>query len=274
MIRVLYVDDEEPLLELAKEFLEASNDMVLVTVNNALEGLKRVSDGGIEVVVSDYAMPEMDGLAFLRELRRSGNDIPYILFTGKGREEVVIQALNEGADSYLQKGGHPRPQFAELAHRINRAAERRQVVLALQQSESRLRRAEEIAGFGHWELHLDSKEMIASAGAKIIYGTDWTRKSYEAVKKIPLPEYRAPLDGAMADLIENGNPTISSSKSSAKSMARSWMFIRGRNMIQSAGSCSECFRTSRNGRSQKWRYTGRTTSSAPPMRRYPQPKRN
>jgi PAS domain S-box-containing protein len=204
MIRVLYVDDEETLLELAKEFLESPNEIVLETATNAQAGLGIIQEGQIDVVVSDYMMPEMDGLAFLRELRSSGNDIPFILFTGKGREEVVIQALNEGADSYLQKGGLPRPQFAELTHRINRAVERRRVVLALQQSETRLKRAEEIAGFGHWELHLDSGTMRSSSGAKIIYGLNDVTNPFEDVRKIPLPKYRASLDIALRNLIEKG----------------------------------------------------------------------
>jgi PAS domain S-box-containing protein len=204
MIRVLYVDDEETLLELAKEFLESPNEIVLETATNARTGLGIIKEGQIDVVVSDYMMPEMDGLAFLRELRSSGNDIPFILFTGKGREEVVIQALNEGADSYLQKGGLPRPQFAELTHRINRAVERRRVVLALQQSETRLKRAEEIAGFGHWELHLDSGTMHSSSGAKIIYGLNDVTNPFEDVRKIPLPKYRACLDIALRNLIEKG----------------------------------------------------------------------
>lgn len=204
MITVLYVDDEESLLELAKEFLEASNDIILKTATNATTAIDKILEGGIDVVVSDYMMPEMDGLAFLRSLRESGNDIPFILFTGKGREEVVIEALNEGADSYLQKGGHPRPQFTELAHRIRTAVERRQAITALRQSEARLKRAEEIAGFGHWELHLDSRTMYSSVGTKIIYGTNEGLKSLELIEKVPLPEYRPMLDKALTDLIENG----------------------------------------------------------------------
>ncbi len=206
MIRVLYVDDEEQLLDLAKEFLQVSGEIEVVTATNAPAGMRRVLGGDIDVVVSDYMMPDMDGLAFLKALRELGQDVPFILFTGKGREEVVIQALNEGVDSYLQKGGQPRPQFAELTHRIIKAAERRRVVLALQESEARLKRAEEIAGIGHWELHLDTKDMYASAGAKLIYGIWWERESYSEVKKVPLPEFRARLDREMADLIEKGKP--------------------------------------------------------------------
>jgi PAS domain S-box-containing protein len=67
-------------------------------------------------------------------------------------------------------------------------------------------RAEEIAGFGHWELHLDNKAIYVSPGAKKIYGTDRTQEPYDEVKKIPLPEYRELLDKEMADLIETGRP--------------------------------------------------------------------
>jgi DNA-binding NarL/FixJ family response regulator len=49
--------------------------------------------------------------------------VPFIIFTGKGREEVVIEALNSGADFYIQKGGDPKAQFAELAHKIRQAVQ-------------------------------------------------------------------------------------------------------------------------------------------------------
>ena len=71
-----------------------------------------------DAIISDYQMPEMDGITFLKELKASGNTTPFIIFTGRGREEVAIEALNEGADFYLQKGGEPKSQFAELAHKI------------------------------------------------------------------------------------------------------------------------------------------------------------
>jgi PAS domain S-box-containing protein len=80
-------------------------------------------------------MPEMDGLAFLKSVRNGMGDVPFILFTGRGREEVVIEAINNGADFYLQKGGDPQAQFAELAHKIRHAITRRSAFLALQKRE-------------------------------------------------------------------------------------------------------------------------------------------
>jgi PAS domain S-box-containing protein len=90
-------------------------------------------------------MPGMDGIAFLKEVRRRYGDIPFILFTGRGREEVVIEAINNGADFYLQKGGNPTAQFAELSHKIRIAVEGRQTARALAESEQNYRSLVDLA---------------------------------------------------------------------------------------------------------------------------------
>ena len=80
-------------------------------------------------------MPEMDGITFLKKLRASGNFTPFIIFTGRGREDVVIEALNNGADFYIQKGGEPKSQFAELSNKIRYAVSRKHSEEALGESE-------------------------------------------------------------------------------------------------------------------------------------------
>lgn len=92
-----------------------------------------------DAIVSDYQMPEMDGIEFLSFLRSQGNRVPFILFTGKGREEVVIRALNCGADFYLQKGGEPTSLFRELEHVVRDAVRHRESEEALKSSEARYR---------------------------------------------------------------------------------------------------------------------------------------
>ncbi len=121
MYRILYVDDEPGLLEITKLFLERNGEIRVDTSTSAIPALPLLDSGEHDAVISDYQMPGMDGIAFLKKVRASGNKIPFILFTGKGREEVVIQALNEGADFYLQKGGDPVSQFAELSNKIRYA---------------------------------------------------------------------------------------------------------------------------------------------------------
>jgi len=125
MFQVLYVDDEPELLQVGKIFLERHGKFRVDTATSASEGLKLLESGNYEAIVSDYQMPVMDGIAFLKKIRASGNTIPFIIFTGKSRQEIVIQALNEGADFYLQKGGEAKSQFAELAHKIRHAVELR-----------------------------------------------------------------------------------------------------------------------------------------------------
>ncbi|HUW85372.1 MAG TPA: PAS domain S-box protein, partial [Methanoregula sp.] len=121
MFSVLYVDDEPMLLELAKIFLETTGDFRVDTVTSAPAALDIMSTSSYDCIISDYQMPGMDGIIFLKTVRSKGNVIPFIIFTGKGREEVVIEALNSGADFYLQKGGDPKSQFIELAHKIRQA---------------------------------------------------------------------------------------------------------------------------------------------------------
>jgi len=77
-----------------------------------------------DVIISDYEMTGLNGVAFLRRLRSSGDRTPFILFTGRGREVVAIEALNSGADFYLQKGGDPKSQFAELVNMIRHLMQR------------------------------------------------------------------------------------------------------------------------------------------------------
>ena len=120
-LRTLYVDDEPGLLEVAKMFLEQSGDFSVETIESATGALELLKNEQFDAIISDYQMPCMDGIEFLKEVRNSGNSVPFILFTGKGREEIVIQAINNGADYYLQKGGDPTSQFAELAHKIKLA---------------------------------------------------------------------------------------------------------------------------------------------------------
>ena len=138
MFRILYVDDEPDLLEIGKLFLERSGEFNVDIITSAPEALSRLTSNMFDAIISDYQMPGMNGIDFLKKVRASGNSIPFILFSGRGREEVVIQALNEGADFYLQKGGEPVSQFAELAHKVTVAIDQRRANYALKESEATL----------------------------------------------------------------------------------------------------------------------------------------
>lgn len=138
MISVLYVDDEPALLDIGKFFLEKRGDIQVDLANSAKSGLNLLKAKKYDAIVSDYQMPEMSGLEFLKEIRHQYGQIPFILFTGKGREEVVILALNCGVDFYVQKGGEPKSVFADLRNKIEKSVREHQAVIAEKASEQRL----------------------------------------------------------------------------------------------------------------------------------------
>jgi PAS domain S-box-containing protein len=138
-IRVLLVDDDSGFLKITKQCLEMGQDLLVDTALSVDEALTKLEMEKYDVVVSDYQMPEKDGLEFLKDLRRRGDTIPFVMFTGKGREEVAIKALNLGANQYLNKIGETETVYAELAHSITEMAKVRKSEEALRESEEKLR---------------------------------------------------------------------------------------------------------------------------------------
>jgi PAS domain S-box-containing protein len=125
-LHILYVDDELDLLDIGRMFLEESGEFTVTTTDSASSALEHIRVEKFDAIVSDYQMPGMDGIRLLTEVRTTYGKIPFILFTGKGREDVVVQAINSGVDFYLQKGGEPCAQFAELSHKILAAVQHRE----------------------------------------------------------------------------------------------------------------------------------------------------
>ena len=122
-ISILYVDDEQEFLEISKLCLEREKEFSVTTASSGSVALNLLKSNGIQAIVSDYQMPGMEGIEFLKQVRAINKRIPVIIFTGRGREEIAIEALENGADFYLQKGGEPVPQFAELVHKIHESVD-------------------------------------------------------------------------------------------------------------------------------------------------------
>ncbi|MFX0090211.1 MAG: response regulator, partial [Candidatus Hodarchaeota archaeon] len=141
-IRVLHLDDEEDFLALTKSYLtKLSQNIILDSVSRPQEALQCLENQVYDVIISDYQMPDLTGLDLLSKIRQANNSTPFIILTGKGREEVVIQALNLGADYYLQKGSDFDTLSAELNNIIQKETnkkreteKRKQAVYALKRS--------------------------------------------------------------------------------------------------------------------------------------------
>ena len=121
VIRILYIDDEPDLLAIGKSYLEQFKEFFVDPIDNPLTALKKLQKETYHAIVSDNEMPGMSGIELLIQIRKSGNNIPFIILTEKGREEVALEALNKGADFYLLKGDNLQTQFAELEHQIRHA---------------------------------------------------------------------------------------------------------------------------------------------------------
>lgn len=114
------MDDDTSFLKQAKIFLEEKDVRLNIeTFTSAEEALDKFKKKEYFAIVSDYQMPEMDGLEFLKFVREElDSGIPFIILTGKGREEVAMKALNIGADRYLRKSGASKSQYDILSDAI------------------------------------------------------------------------------------------------------------------------------------------------------------
>jgi PAS domain S-box-containing protein len=122
-IPVLHVEDDADFGELAAEFLERADAQFAVeTATSVDQGLTRLGEREFECVISDYEMPGRDGLTFLETVREEYEELPFVLFTGKGSEEIASEALARGATDYLQKEAGT-DQYELLANRVRNAVE-------------------------------------------------------------------------------------------------------------------------------------------------------
>ena len=123
-IRVLHVDDDPNLSDVAATLLEQEDARITVqTAPNAKDGKEMLSENDFDCIVSDYDMPGQNGIDFLQTVREEYPDLPFILYTGKGSEEVASDAISAGVTDYLQKEVGT-DQYAILANRVVNAVER------------------------------------------------------------------------------------------------------------------------------------------------------
>lgn len=122
-IRVLHIDDEDEQLQFTKQILESLDHCMKVeSVNSYEDALERVMKGRYDCIVSDYQMPTVDGIELARRIKNLLG-IPFIIYTGRGSEEVARKAFEAKADDYVQKEIEP-AHYIVLARRIRHAVER------------------------------------------------------------------------------------------------------------------------------------------------------
>ncbi len=138
-LKILHVDDDRNFLEVSSQILSTEEGLDVDTAESADTALEKLKKQTYDVVISDYEMPSKNGLDLLKELRLNKIDTPFILFTGKGREEVIVNALNLGADRYINKNGSPEIVYRELENAITQVAESKKAKQLLIESEMKYR---------------------------------------------------------------------------------------------------------------------------------------
>jgi PAS domain S-box-containing protein len=122
-VRVLHVDDDPDIGEVTAMFLERINDdFDVVTETTVVAALERLKESDFDCIVSDYQMPTTDGLEFLEIVREQYSDLPFILFTGQGSEEIASEAIKAGVTDYMQKGSGS-DIYEVLANRVKNAVD-------------------------------------------------------------------------------------------------------------------------------------------------------
>ncbi len=120
-IHVLHVDDEPDFADVAATYLERADDRFQVrSATSPDDGLDALAEHDVDCIVSDYDMPGTNGVEFLEAVRVDDSDLPFILYTGKGSEEVASEAISAGVTDYLQKETGT-DQYTILANRIANA---------------------------------------------------------------------------------------------------------------------------------------------------------
>ncbi|MBP1923285.1 PAS domain S-box-containing protein [Halorubrum alkaliphilum] len=136
--RILHVDDEPDLSEMVGIFLgRADERFEIVQATSASMGLDQLSEQPFDCVISDYDMPGCNGIEFLQKVREEFPELPFILFTGKGTEEIASDAISAGVTDYLQKQ-RGTDQYTVLGNTVANAVESYQSTQMVRQREQQL----------------------------------------------------------------------------------------------------------------------------------------
>ena len=123
-IDLMLVDDSRDILDLSELVLGKENDDFSVQTNtDPEEVLTSFENCELDAIVSDYDMPQMTGIELLEEVRETDQDFPFILYTGKGTEEVAVDAINAGVTDYFQKEAGTE-HYSVIANSIRNSVEK------------------------------------------------------------------------------------------------------------------------------------------------------
>ncbi len=135
IIPVLFVDDNREIANIFQFYLEETGHFTVHVCLDGQDALEYLDEHDIQAIISDYDMPQMDGLTLLRQIRKRYPCLPFIMLTGNDSKEVAIEALNSGADFYQNKTEDLEIQVIDLSHKIRILVEKAQAEAAIRRKD-------------------------------------------------------------------------------------------------------------------------------------------
>jgi two-component system, chemotaxis family, chemotaxis protein CheY len=104
-MRVLVVDDFATMRKIIKNVLKQINIENTVEAENGKQALQTLKSDSVDLIISDWIMPEMTGIEFLRACKEdpSIKNIPFIMVTAEAQKDSVVEAIKGGVDNYIVK---------------------------------------------------------------------------------------------------------------------------------------------------------------------------
>ncbi|MDQ2055015.1 MULTISPECIES: PAS domain S-box protein [Halobellus] len=184
-IRVLCVAADPVCDRLQRELDRGSGEVLTETAPNARVAQTRL-DGRLDCVVSEYELPEWNGVELLEAVREHYRELPFILFPDAGSESVASDAISAGVSDYVEQGAG---QFEVLSERIRQHVEQSREYTKL---EAHLRQAQAVADLGRWEFDPGEGRLYWSTEVAQLFGTDGrTSLRHEKFLEYVDPEDRA-----------------------------------------------------------------------------------
>jgi PAS domain S-box-containing protein len=138
-ISILCVDDEPFFLDSFKQILEREPGFSVQTCTTGADAIEFMNTYYFDVIIADYAIPDIDGITLLKDVRARGYVGLFIIVTGKHRAHIAIDALNNGANYYFQKGGEAVQDIPQLVEFIRKGAGKGQAGLAQPENDTKYR---------------------------------------------------------------------------------------------------------------------------------------
>jgi two-component system chemotaxis response regulator CheY len=114
MIPLILVDDDPDMLNLMQLTFSDSGDYEVIACPDARDALEVLKQRTVSVIISDFKMPVMTGGQFVKIARDMGYSGLFILYSGRGKDQLIKKAFNDGADFYIPRSGDFNKEFSAL----------------------------------------------------------------------------------------------------------------------------------------------------------------